>query len=47
LFNQLKEVPSGTVFEDNPEVVTSFIPIVEFEDIDMVEVDENSDLREL
>ena len=44
LLNHLEEITASAVLEDNPEVIACFIPVVEFEDVPVLQVMEDSHL---
>lgn len=47
LLNKLQKVTSSTIFENNPQMVSGFIPVVELEDVVVVQIVENTDLKKL
>ena len=44
LFDDLIQIATGAVLEDDPEMVPSLIPVVEFEHVPVLEVVEDSNL---
>ena len=46
LLNQLKKVTSRTVLEDDPQVVSCLIPVEELEDVPVLEVVKDPNLKE-
>jgi hypothetical protein len=46
LLNQLEEISSGAVLENNPEMVASFVPIIKLEDVSVLKTVENPDFVE-
>ena len=44
LLDQLEKIPTCAILEDNPEMVTSFIPIGEFQNMPVFEGVEHPDL---
>ena len=44
LFDQLEEITSSTVLKDDPEMVPGLIPVVEFENVSVLEIMEDSHL---
>jgi hypothetical protein len=42
LLNQLKQIPTRTVLKDDPQMVPGLVPIGEFQNVDMVQVVENT-----
>ena len=45
LFNQLKQVATGTVLKNDPKMVSGLIPIVELENVSVLQVVEDSNLQ--
>ena len=41
LFDQLHEIPSRTIFKNNPQMISRFVPIVEFQYIELVQIIQN------
>lgn len=44
LFDELHQIASRAVFKNDPQMISGFVPIVEFEDIEMVQIIQNFDL---
>ena len=45
LFNQLKQVATGTVLKNDPKMVSGLVPIVELENVSVLQVVEDSNLQ--
>lgn len=45
LLNHLEQVTSSAILEDNPKMISCFIPVVELEDMAILEIMENSNLK--
>ena len=47
LFDKLEKVTTSAVLKDNPQMVPSFIPVVEFEDMSVLQIVKDSHLYKL